>query len=224
MSQLTEFYTEKFYANPKSKNFVEQLEKASEVFKVELKNVNKKKFLTYAVLMYDLSSEARRNISQLNQRKFICAVAAGFQLGADNKFSPEVEDALCGANLDAARMCAEYCLLSQSADYVSYTWYIRVFMESISQSQQKSKKDDVALIGKLREEITKLESKIYGGDEVQEMRRSLYLSSKSVSLNLQMEDIIDRIAKGEDLEDFNPYPQNYKPGKLTYAGETAPEE
>lgn len=221
--QLSEFYTDKFYANPKDKNFVEQLEKASDVFKVDIKNVNKKKLFTYIALMYDLASEARRNISQLNQRKLICALAAGFQLNSDNKFNEYIENVLCGANVEAARMMTEYCMLSQGMDFTAYTAYSRIFTELVAQSHQKTAKDTVTLIGTVRKEISNLEDKIFGGDEITNMRKSLYITSKSVSLNLQMEDIIDRIAKGDDLSDFNPYPAQYKPQKLKYAGDYIPE-
>lgn len=221
--ELSEFNTKGFFADPKSPTFVEDLEKASDIFKVEIKGVNHRKLLVYIALMYDLASEARRNISQLNQRKFVCAVASGFLL-KDNKFSEDVESAICGANDDAARMMTEYCMLSQGIDFTAYTAYSRIFTELVAQSYQKTTKDTVGVLGIVRKEISGLEDKMFGGDEVQNMRRSLYLSSKSVALNLQMEDIIDRIAKGDDLSEFNPFPDGYLPNKLTYAGETAPEE
>ena len=69
-----------------------------------------------------------------------------------------------------------------------------------------------------------MEKKIFGGDEVSLMRKALYLSSRKVGLNIRMEDIVERLEKGDDLADFNPYGNNYKPNKLTYAGEGVPED
>ena len=219
--ELSEVFTENFYQNPKSPDFVKQLESASEYFKADLpKGVNKKKYFTFVALMLDPSSELKKNITSLPQRKTLAALAAGFTLDSDNKFTPDIESVLVGANMDAARMQSEYAMLSMGMDFAAYTFYTRIFVELVAMSHQNAKKDTVLLIGKVRDETEKIERKIFGGDEVLQMKKALYLSSKSMSLNLQMEDIIDRIAQGDDLSEFNPYPDGYKPSKITYAGET----
>lgn len=218
---LNEIFTDNFFANPKSADFVKQLESASEYFKADLpKGVNKKKYFTFVALMLDPSSELKKNITSLPQRKTLAALAAGFTLDSDNKFTPDIESVLVGANMDAARMQSEYAMLSMGMDFAAYTFYTRIFVELVAMSHQNAKKDTVLLIGKVRDETEKIERKIFGGDEVLQMKKALYLSSKSMSLNLQMEDIIDRIAQGDDLSEFNPYPDGYKPSKITYAGET----
>ena len=222
--ELSEVFTDNFYQNPKSPDFVKQLESASEYFKADLpKGVNRKKFFTFTCLMLDPASELKKNITSLPQRKTLAALAAGFTLDSDNKFTPDIESVLVGANMDAARMQSEYAMLSMGMDFAAYTFYTRIFVELVAMSHQNAKKDTVLLIGKVRDETEKIERKIFGGDEVLQMKKALYLSSKSMSLNLQMEDIIDRITQGDDLSEFNPYPENYRPNKITYAGETPDE-
>ena len=223
--QLSELFTENFFKNPKFPNFVDQLESTSELFKTELpKGVSRKKLFTFISLMYDPASELRKNISNLPQRKTLAAIASGFTLNADNKFSEETENVLVGANQETARMMAEYCMLAQGMDFTAYTAYSRIFIELVSMSHKSTKKDTIMLIGKVREETEKIEKKIFGGDEILQMKKALYLSSKSISLNLQMEDIIERMEKGDDLSEFNPYQDNYKPNPLKYAGEQLPQE
>lgn len=223
---LNELYTESFFKNPKSPNFVEQLESASEFFKAELpKGVNRKKVLTFISIMYDPASELRKNVSNLAQRKTLAALASGFSLDADNKFPKEIEDVLVGADANVARMIAEYCYLSHGLDFIVYTSYNRIFTEVIAMSFKQDKaKDSIALIGKLKSEIEEVERKIFGGDEVLLMRKALYLSSKKMSIGLQMEDIIDRIEKGENLDDLNPYPNNYTTAPLKFVGDAITEE
>jgi hypothetical protein len=175
--------------------------------------------------MYDPASELRRNVSNLAQRKTLAALASGFSLDADNKFPKEIEDVLVGVDANVARMIAEYCYLSHGLDFIVYTSYNRIFTEVIAMSFKQDKaKDSIALIGKLKSEIEEVERKIFGGDEVLLMRKALYLSSKKMSLGLQMEDIIDRIEKGENLDDLNPYPNNYTTAPLKFVGDAITEE
>ena len=221
---LDEINTEKFFYDPKDKDFVENLQKASDVFSGDLGEVSRKKTLTYTALMYDFHSELRKNISVVPQRRMLAALAAGFKLNNENRFSKTLEDVVCGANPVAARMAAEYCLLSQGNDYMAYTFYQRVFTEIVSSNDSKSFKDIVPLIAKIRSEIEAIENKMLGGDDTLNMRKAIYLSSKQIRLNLQMEDIVDRLISGDDLQEFNPYPDNYIPNKLTYAGEGVPEQ
>jgi hypothetical protein len=221
---LSDLFTENFFANPKSPNFVEQLESASEFFKAELpKNVNRKKMFTFVALMYDPASELRKNIANLPQRKTLSAITSGFALNSDNKFSEEMENVLIGKCIEVNRMIAEYCLLAQNMDFTAYTAYTRIFIELVAMSHQSTKKDTILLIGNVRGEIEKIERKMFAGDEAEAMRKQLYLASKSISLNLQMEDIVERIEKGDLLAEFNPY-GDYQPNKLTYAGDEIPKE
>lgn len=218
---LQDVDTSSFSFDPKQKNFVEKLESSSEYFKAELpKGVNKKKYFTYLSLLYEPKSELRRTISVLPQRKVMCALTAGFELKPpDNKFSEEVENVLIGADMNAARMASEYCLIVQGMDMALYTFYARVFVELVAISHDKSRvKDVVNIISKVKKETESLETKILGEENSPQLRKALYLSSKSISLNLQMEDIVERIAKGDDLAEFSPY-GNYKPEKIRYAGE-----
>jgi hypothetical protein len=212
--------TTKFVYNPNATDFVEKLTSVSEYFKPEIKNVNKRKLLTYICLMYDPQSELRKTISVLPHRKMMCALTAGFVLNPrTNKFNEEIENMLAGGDMDANRMMAEYCLLSMGMDYMAYTAYARIFVDLVAMSSVQDKITNlVPLIAKVRTEVDVLERKIFGGDEVSDMKRALYQTSKQVSLNLRMEDIVSRIEKGDDLADFNEFPDNYIPKPLRYAG------
>lgn len=215
---LNEILTTGFYADPKKDNFIETLEKASSAFQVETK-ISKKKILTFIALMYDPASEARKHIDHLPNRKLICALAAGFTLNTENRFSEDVEAIISGTDVDVNRMVAEYCALSHGLDFAAYAFYARIFLEVMSSAHTKAK-EMVPLVGSIRKEITAIENKIFGGDEVAAMRRAIYVSSKQVSLKLQPEDIVEALAGGSDLSDFNPYPNNYIPEKLKYDGKT----
>jgi hypothetical protein len=223
--ELKEFFTEKCFKNPKSPDFVESLEASSEVFRAPLpKEVNRKKFFTFVVLCLDPESELRKNVASLPQRKTLAAIAAGFHLDDNNRFNPVVESVLVGENETAARIMAEYCFLAAGLEFVVYTSYVRIFAEVVAMSFKADKaKDSVALISKLKQEIEESERKIFGGDEVSNMKKALYLSSKQVVLNIRPEDMVEKLEKGEALDEFNPY-GNYKTNKLTYAGEGIKEE
>ena len=216
---LKEFSTERCLYNPKQPDFVQKMEAASEVFREKLPSeITKKRFFTFIVLMLDPNSELRKNISSLPQRKTLAAMVSGFQL-TDNRFSPIVESCIVGENDIAAKMMAEYCVLSGGVNFLIYTSYVRILTDVVAASFKADKaKDSVATISKLKQEIEESERKLFGGDEIANMKQALYLSSKQISLNLRPEDVIEKMEKGELLTDFNPY-GTYIPNKLTYAGE-----
>ena len=217
MTSINDLDTSRLSFDPKKDDFVETLEKASSAFQIDTK-LSKRKILTYIAIAYDPNSELRKNIDHLPNRKLICALAAGFTLNKENKFSEEVESILSGNNVDVNRMIAEYCALSHGLDFAAYSFYARIFVEVMSMAHTNTK-DMVPLVGKIRQEIGSLENKIFGGDEVAAMKRAIYVSSKQVSLKLQPEDIAEALANGSDLSEFNPYPSDYTPEKLRYDGE-----
>ena len=222
---LTELNLQGFVFDPSKKDLVEKLEAVSDYFKADIK-INKRKYFIYLSLLYDPKSEIRRTIVSLPQLKVTCALIAGFELHQpENKFTEDVENAMIGVDLVAARMASEFCIIVQGMNMTLYTFYSRIFVELIALSHKTDKlKDMVTLISKVKAEAEKMEDKILGTDETVAFRKSLYLSSKSVSLGLQIEDIISRIEKGDDLADLNPFPSNYKPNKLAYAGDELPKE
>jgi len=223
--ELQNLSTDRFVYNPKNPDFVQKLDAISEFFRVKIPKIPPKKYFTYLAILYDPSSELRKTITVLPQRKVMAALTAGFTLNEENKFPKEVEDVLIGENLDAARMASEFCILVGGTDLLVHAMFTRIFVELVSATNTKDAlKDRITLITNLKKEIDKLEEKIFGGTEIETMRRSLYLSSKSISLGLQMEDIVENLLNGGDLAELNPFPNNYKPEPIVYAGQTAPEE
>lgn len=217
--------TSRFAYNPKDPDFVQKLESMSDYFKVKIPKIPPKKYFTYLALLLDPASELRKTITTLHQRKVMAALTAGFTLNEENRFPKEVEDVLIGENLDAARMASEFCVLVGGTDLLVHATFSRIFVELMSGSTKDTTlKDRIANITNIKKQLDSLEEKIFGGVESAALRKSLYLSSKSISLGLQVEDIVERIINGEDLGDLNPFPNNYKPDPITYAGQTAPEE
>jgi hypothetical protein len=213
-----------FTFNPKEIGFVEKLQQASPLFKIDVKGLSTKRFLTYVTLMYDDKSELRRNISNLSSRKILAGLASGFVLDQNNHFPALVEDALIGKTIECARAAAEYCVLSQGFNATLLGNYQRIMIEVLALSHDPDKISVyVGMISKIQKEIESLENKILGGDESEIIRKALYQSSKQTSLNLHPEAIVAMIDKGSDLSEFNPH-GDYKLQPLKYAGEYTPND
>lgn len=179
-------------------------------FKCPSKGLVMSKVKNYIILMYDIRSEIREQISDLGKQKAIAAEKAGFPL-ENNKFSPEVEDMLVGINENVNDMIVRYITLFNNPDYISYTASWELLYREIKKSM-KSISLDSAELGKirvnieaLRKTINELSASLFYGEDNIGLRKSLYKHMESEKIRLRPEHIATDISEGKLNLDVDPY-------------------
>ena len=215
---LEELDTSNFFVDLHKPNHVALLHKIHKDFAFERTTVSNACAMRYIALMYDPQSELRTNIPYYPIRKRIAAKVAGFKLDKFGKFEKDVEDALVGQNKYINKAIIQYCFLTLNIYFVAHPAYLDMSFKALSDSFGNYDKDIRGALEDLQKKVLAHESKIFGGDEVNELRKALYLQSKKIELDFTPEAVVKKIESGEDLSDFSPYPKEYIPNKLKYAG------
>lgn len=220
---LQDIDTSKFFVDLKNPNFATALKKKNKAFVIDVEaGLEGSKVLRYIALMYDPASELRNNIPHLPSRKRICAKMAGFDMD-NKKFAPLIEDMLVGKINRVNGAIVAYCFLSLNIYFVAHAAFQNMYFRAVQDSFESYDKETIKNIQDLQDKLIKNEQMIFGGDETNEMRKALYKATSKISLEINPESIVKRIEKGDDLNDMNPYPDSYKPNKITYVGVELPE-
>lgn len=221
---LEDIDTSGFYADPKDKNFVKNLIKKHQAFSLGKCQLPNQQVLTYIATLYDTSSELRSKVEFYPMRKRIAAQISGFKINKTGRFSDDIEDMLVG-KIDAVNEAiVQYCFLSNNIFVVAHASYTHMYFKELEKSFRVSDKDTAKLINDLQSKLLSHEKLMFGGDEVNNMRKALYAATKKVELDFIPESVVKKIEEGDDFSDWNPYPENYKPNKLSYAGHSIPED
>ena len=60
---------------------------------------------------------------------------------------------------------------------------------------------------------------MFGGREAHSLRKALYGHLEDKRNSIKPEEVIKRLAAGDDLIEWSPYGDTYKPNNLTYGGD-----
>ena len=207
--------------DPKKENFEETMVKRSSIFDF---NKDRKKWLTYLTVVYDINSEIRRNHSEYMQRKAIGAEIAGFTM-KENRYPKYVEERLLGNDMDFNRAICEICYFMFNNDYKLLELLVEKYDLAIIEQRTSIKtltdKDRKNLQG-MKSDIEELEGKIFGGEETLNLRRALYEGVDNLKDRLPRKEVeMDEFEKN-GLELWSPF-KNYKPDKLKFVGDKIPE-
>jgi hypothetical protein len=219
---LEDIDTSGFYANPKNKGFVKELIKKHQAFDLKCQ-IPAEQVLTYIAVLYDPVSELRSKVEFYPMRKRVAAQIAGFKLNKSNRFSDEIEDMIVGQVDSVNAAIVQYCFLANNIFVVAHAAYTHMYYKVLEKSFRESDKDTAKMIDDLQTKLLNHEKLMFGGEEVNNMRKALYAATKKVELDFIPEAIVRAIEEGGDLNDWNPYPNDYVPNKLTYVGHSTPD-
>lgn len=219
---LEELDTSRFFNNPKSVSFAQQLKRKNKAFIIDIEaGLPEGRVLKYIALMYDPASELRNNVQHLPSRKRICAKVAGFEM-EDRKFSPSVEKMLTGGYKKVNEAIVAYCFLTFNIYFVAHAAYQDMYFRAIKESFEGYDKESIRNLQDLQSRLISNEKAILGGDESGEMIKALYKATSRIDLGINPESIVKKLEAGEDLDEMNPYEAGYKPSKIRYAGAELP--
>ncbi len=178
-----------------------------------------KKIIPYIIYMYDpASTELEREYPYLPQRKMATAEMVGM---VAKKFVPKhVEDILIGKNGVVNGMIVKYLQLSGSIDVLMLATY----KEVVSVFSKKAMAGDinpqlVKTIDLVSEAINNLQEKLLKGKDESDLRTELYITIEGKGLGIRVEDIAEKLLKGEDIfPEANPYGK-YHVQKLKFVGD-----
>lgn len=178
----------------------------------------------YIVLMYDPKSPMVRDVSDYWQRKLECVEAAGFRVKADGSIEKPTEEFLLGQN-----QVVIDCIIDFLAYVKAPTWSALIFMyemllkytnDSFSPSGKDSTK--VEEVYKISQRIQDLTTTFLGeqmAEETNKFKKRLMYRVEEKRLGIRPEDFAERLAKGDELLDGNPY-GNWVPTKIKFHGDS----
>lgn len=211
--------------NPDDKDLVKKLQKYEE-FKIPLGVMEKHRLAIcrFIVIMYDLKSPYRYTYPDINERRREAAREAGMQLNRNREFTKEVEDAILGVNDVVARMIAKYIMLIGIPELMALEGCMSQFVyESEKMIRRMGDMQSYKLQKALMQDMKEYESKIFGGQEILDMRKALYQSLESKRRAPKPEEMAKRFQENPDdtLDDFSPY-GDYKVDKIKFLGDEPP--
>jgi hypothetical protein len=220
--ELKNINTKNFLFDPKDDNFEQKMIERSSVF--DLKK-DRKKWLTYITLVYDLQSEIRRNQRDYTQRKIDAAKISGFELVKDgerkNRFTVYAENTLVGENDDFNRAVIQLIYYMFNNDYKmlfileeQYNNAMSNYSSKLVEFDEKTRK----LLTTMKEQIEEIESKLFGGVEVINMRKALYAGIDGARERMPRKEVEIEEYEKNGLIDYSPYP-GYTPNKIVFAGD-----
>jgi hypothetical protein len=217
---LSKINTSRFIFDPKKNGFELEMVDRSYVFDLESE---RKQWLTYITVVYDLNSEIRRNTREYNQRKIEGAQIAGFNM-VDGEFQKGVEDVLLGKNEDFNRAVVQYVYYNYNNDYkllyVLEESYNRAIFDQGSKLKVVSEKDRKNLT-ETKLQIEELEERLFGGHETLDMRKALYEGTENIRTRMLRKEGEMEEYEINGLDGFSPYGK-YRPEKLTFVGDRIP--
>lgn len=220
--RLENIHTKNFLADPKSVDFEKELISRSSIF--DLKK-NKKKWLTYIALVYDVQSELRRNNRDSINRKFEGAKLAGFELNDDGHFSKDIEDILLGKDDHFNQAVNQFVYYQFNNDYkllyvLEEKYDIQIKEQAMSLKPITAK--DRENLTETKNQIEELIDKIFGGTETINMLKALYQGLDNVRDRIpRLEVAVDEYEKN-GLDPYCPFPNKYRPNKLKFVGDSIP--
>ena len=197
----------KFYFPPFAEDTITELEKFPEF---QFKSKDKDKIINFIILCWDVNNiELRRLYPEYYTRKREAALLAGFQTDKTGRFEKNIEDILTGQNDQCNTASVRYLLLQGLPDYPALIAQRELQAKELEAAfQSKDPKDRKIIrenIDKSTERIAEYEAKIFGGQEVENVRKALYKHIESEKLRLRPEYIAEDTAAKKLKFKKNPF-------------------
>jgi hypothetical protein len=182
--------------------------------------------IKYMVFAYDRNSHIAIDYkAQYIIKKKQSAIRAKFPTLSDNgatKFTKEAENIIFNKNEEFGRIIIRYLSLQFSNDWQIYIVYNEMLV-NVLQELMAFKYDKPSDLAKakdnertIREDIAKMEYRMFSGEEMMELKTILYAEAYKASLELRPEFLATKRENGEKVVDINPYGENYEVDQLKF--------
>jgi hypothetical protein len=205
--------TSRFLYDPKDEKSWKELKRFKE-FKEHTTSL--KTIVPYIIFMYDpANKELDRDYPYLPQRKMKVAEMVG--MVSKGRVPKHIEEILIGKNTQVNAMIVRYLELSGNPDISMLATYKEIY-SALNKSAMEGEHSQqlIKSIDLVNETIKDLQERILKGKDETDLRAELYITIEGKGLGLRVEDIAEKLLKGEDIfPEANPY-GNYKPQKLKF--------
>jgi hypothetical protein len=175
-------------------------------FQVDINDLDK--VIRYIILLHDIQTPYRKLFPDYPVRKKEAALHAGWKLNKQGIFDQYVENIVLGRNQVANGLIMSYLRLFNNPDYLLYVSFWEMLSREIQNSMTETDPKIIKIIRenmeKLSSAISRLEESIFGGKEVEQMRKALYASLINQRL-LRPEEVAKQIANKELNLGVDPY-------------------
>ena len=181
----------------------------------------KNEICKFIVLCYDANGNLFRKYQNLMERKRLAAILAGFKTGANGRYKEDIEKIILLQEETLAKCVMRYIIAQGSPNIIAMVAELTVIASETFALQTGSSskiKDSITNIRTATVEIDRLKTILYGGDELENVAKYLY-EDVMVQALYRPESFVKRIDSGDELDDCNPYEDNYKVGKMKFIGD-----
>jgi len=189
-------------------------------------SIDIKQICQYLVLMYDPDSPMRREVANYMQRKSACAELVGFPK-TGKKWSEEAEKILLGQNQDFNVLKAGFLSSLAIPEYTELIILLEIQRRrSIDVLNGEITDKTHAIMQSITQRINSLTSQLFGSgeeDEVEAVRRALYMQINVDKLRIRPEDVVDQFNEEGNLDDFSPYGEDYVVEEMHFIDDEEPQ-
>lgn len=192
-----------FLYDPTKDTHIEKLKNSHEDFQLDLGSLNnyRKKLLKFIILQYDLNTPLRIEYKDYFRRKANAALLAGFKRNKQSgKFKEDIANAMIGKNDEVNRMIVRYVMYFYNEDYLQlilYWEYLGTFGRG--QLNGNINSQTIRALDNIRETISKLTQRIFGGDESVDLKQKLYKALDSEKNNLHPDNVTKDLKENPDM-------------------------
>lgn len=181
---------------------LEKLKNSHVDFQADLGDLNKqrKQFLRFIILQYDLNTPLRLEYNDYFKRKANAALLAGFKRNKQSgKFKESVADAMVGKNDAINGMIIRYLMNFYNEDYLQLILYWEYLGQLGRNMLSDLSPQKINVIDNMRKAIGSLTEKIFGGNESVELKQSLYRALDMEKNNLHPDNVTKDLQENSNL-------------------------
>jgi len=221
--EIKDLNTSKMVYDPNSDDFIDRIERLPEFrdFKGDPLQI-----FQYIALMYDINTPMKSEVGDYWQRKKVIALMCGFKQELDGTFTEDFERILLMLDEEVTALIIIFITSFSNADYMQlvFSWEMMYKVLQQASVSETPDKNHVDTMRKLKADINEMTRKVFQSadyDELAEARKLLYLSAELRRSNFRPEDIAERLMKGDNLAEFNPY-GDYSAQQMKFVGDEIP--
>jgi len=205
--EQSDINTKALLYNPFDKSTALKLADKYEEFNFTFTNLTeKRKVVSYVILLYDPHSPLRSDIHDLFERKRAAAKLAGFKVESSGCYSNKIEEAILGENEKINKAIVRYILCFSNPDFSMLVSFLDMFEKAnIDALRGKPTASKIKNLETLNKTIKRLDAAIFAGNEPTNLRKALYEKADEFKIALRPEDIAEKLEQGKEGIDINPY-------------------
>lgn len=178
-------------------------------YNIELRPLNKNKTIRYIALMYDKGSPIYKKIDNIHKQKIEAATLAGFDKKASGTFPTIVDKMMVGLNPVVNHMIMRFLRMMRDEEFMQFRIYKEKLYSSLNKMQETDDPDELKKIILVNKELTNvidsIKMEFVRPGDARQLIETMYEQAEFEDLEITPEIIAERISKGLNPVEYNPY-------------------